>query len=193
MRCVSVALVDQKDKYHEGSGTAATALFFTISYRCHAMNWEHCLAYSCFTMNRKDLFHILTVQVALETEVLTLMSQEERQCELSVLYLWQPDSKACLVLSGRLSWLADARLGLCSFCSVSLCLYPWILLSLLCYPWMRIWDVNLSFISSVRPCLEKCFHISCWPFPRNNNSSGSWNVRYQLVIPWGKAPSSFSL
>lgn len=82
-----MALVDQKDKYLEGSGTAATALFFTISYCCHAMNWEHCLAYSCFTTNRKDLFHILTVQVALETEVLALMSQEERQCELSVLYL----------------------------------------------------------------------------------------------------------
>lgn len=126
-------------------------------------------------------------------EVLPLMSQEERQCELSVPYLWQPDSKECLVLSGRLSWLSDARLGLCGFCSVSLCLYPWILLSLLCYLWMRIWDINLSFISSVRPCLEKCFHISCWPFPSNNNSSGSWNVRYQLVIPWGKTPLIFTI
>lgn len=46
---------------------AAAGLFFMISYRCHAMAWEHCLVYSCFTTNREDPFHILTVQVALET------------------------------------------------------------------------------------------------------------------------------
>lgn len=65
VRCVSVALVDQKDKYHESSGTCCNSaiLHDLLPLSCYEL--EHCLVYSCFTTNRKDLFHILTVQVAI--------------------------------------------------------------------------------------------------------------------------------
>lgn len=158
-----------------------------ISYHRSAPNCKHCLVYSCFTMNRKNLFHILAVQAAIGNRRLSL-DVTGRVAVWAIcsfpLTIWQR-GPFCSLLE---TVLAGCKAGLCGFCSVPRCLCPWILLFLLCHLWMRIWDFNFRFVSSVRPCLEKHFHINCWSLPSNNNSRGPWNARYQFVISLGKIP-----